>query len=69
MFMNHQLTTTVDQIRFLKPDIAVVDGSYRAIDNTSTSGSKAFTGLFTLIMRKSGGNWLCVAMRSISQEQ
>jgi uncharacterized protein (TIGR02246 family) len=67
VFMDHRLTTTVDQIRFLKPDIAVVDGSYKAIGNKSTSGSKAFTGLFTLIMRKSGGNWLCVAMRSISQ--
>ena len=64
MFMNHRLTTTVDQIRFLKSDISVVDGSYKA---TSTSGSKPFTGLFTLIMRKTGGNWLCVAMRSISQ--
>ena len=66
VFMNHQLTTTVDQIRLLKPDIAVVDGSYKAT-NKSASDSKPFTGLFTLIMRKNGGNWLCVAMRSISQ--
>lgn len=64
VFMNYQLTTTVDQIRFLKHDISVVDGSYKA---TSTTGSKPFTGLFTLIMRETGGNWLCVAMRSISQ--
>jgi uncharacterized protein (TIGR02246 family) len=66
VFKNHELTTTVDQIRFLKPDISVVDGSYRAIVK-STSDSKPYTGLFTLVMRKTGGKWLCVAMRSISQ--
>ena len=67
VFRDHRLTTTVDQIRFLKADIAVVDGSYKATHNQSTSGSKPFTGLFTLIIRKSSGKWLCVAMRSISQ--
>lgn len=66
IFQNYQLSTAVDQIRFLKPDIALVDGSYKAVE-TGTDEAKTFTGLFTLVMRKAGDNWLCVAMRSISQ--
>jgi uncharacterized protein (TIGR02246 family) len=30
VFKDRKLTTTVEQIRFLKPDIGIVDGSYQA---------------------------------------
>lgn len=66
VFKNYQLTIAVGQIRFLKQDIAIVDGSYKAAE-TGTGESKPSNGLFTLVMRKTGGTWLGVAMRSISQ--
>jgi uncharacterized protein (TIGR02246 family) len=65
IFKNFQLGV-VEQIRFLNPDIGIVDGSYKAME-TESDAAKSFTGLFTLVMRKAGGQWLCVAMRSISQ--
>jgi uncharacterized protein (TIGR02246 family) len=66
VFKSYTLKTTVDQIRFLKPDIALIDGAYEATHAHDDSANR-FVGMFTLVMRKIGRDWLCLAMRSIGR--
>src|SRR5207245_4379810 len=59
------LTRTVENIRFLKPDIAIVDGIYEATGMRDTAGNPAppLRQWVTNVMVKQNGRWLITAWR------
>ena len=60
VFKNAQMVSTVDRIRFIRPDVAIVDGTFAI----SGSGIKPDPkGLDTLIVVKDNGNWKATALR------
>ena len=60
-----RLTRTVQQVRFLSPDLALVDGTSEYLGVTSRSGERLapIRGTFTNLMRKRDGTWWIIAQR------
>ena len=59
--------TTIDQLRFLTPDIALVDGEF-TITGASTSDHKerpAEHGYFTVIAERVSGQWMVASNREM----
>lgn len=56
---NAQIVYTVDHIRFLKPDVALVDSRFEILGSTLPKEE----GLTTLVMTNQGGRWLLAAQR------
>jgi len=60
-----KLTNAIEDIRFLKPDIAIVNGTYEATGIRSNAQSAPLKGLYTVIMGKERGQWVGLGARSI----
>ena len=56
--------TTISSLRFLRPDIALVDGK---ADIFAADGSNS-TGRFTAVWNKSSGRWLLTSLRDLPGE-
>src|SRR5262245_9015479 len=59
------LSASIEDIRFLKSDIAVANGAYEATGIGSNAQAAPLKGLHTSIMCKKGETWMCVGARSI----
>ncbi len=67
MFMQSHQTAEVKKIRFLKPDVAVVDVRWEmtgALSPDSIS-QPVRTGLLDLVFTSSGGSWLITVMHNV----
>lgn len=60
MLKNAHRTATVKSIRFLTPEIALVDADYELSGRTTNSGAEQppVKGLLSLVMTKHDGKWL-----------
>jgi uncharacterized protein (TIGR02246 family) len=66
MFMQSHQTAEVKRIRFLKPDVAVVDVRWEMTGALSPHGASIpfRTGLLDLVFTSSGGAWLITVMHN-----
>ncbi len=66
-YKGSQFTSTVDSIRFIRPDVAVVDGAWQAVGVRAPNGKElpALKGLYTLVVSKKGGKWQAVSSRTM----
>ena len=66
MFMQSHLTAELKRIRFLKPDIAVVDARWEMTGALSPNGAAipVRAGLLDLVFTSSGGVWLIAVMHN-----
>ena len=55
-------TITVEQVRFLTPDVAIADGRYEL---TGLSGGANRSMWATLVLRKTDGGWRIAAIRNM----
>jgi uncharacterized protein (TIGR02246 family) len=60
-----ELTNAIEDIRFLKPDIAIVNGTYEASGMGSNAQATPLKGIYTTIMGNERGQWVALAVRSI----
>jgi uncharacterized protein (TIGR02246 family) len=60
-----KLTNAIEDIRFLKPDIAIVNGTYEATGIGANAQSAPLKGIYTVIMGKEKGQWVGLGARSI----
>jgi uncharacterized protein (TIGR02246 family) len=60
-----KLSASINDIRFLKPDVAIANGAYEATGIASNAQAAPLKGLHTSIMCKRGETWICVGARSI----
>ena len=60
MLKNAHRTATVKSVRFLTPEIALVDADYELTGRTTNSGAEQAPakGLLSLVMTKHGDKWL-----------
>jgi uncharacterized protein (TIGR02246 family) len=67
MFMQSHQTAEVKKIRFLKPDVAVVDAEWKMTGALGPDGVSrpVRTGLLDLVFTSSGGNWLITVMHNV----
>jgi uncharacterized protein (TIGR02246 family) len=67
MFMQSHQTGELKQIRFLKPDVAVVDVRWEMTGALTPDGaaSPPRSGLLDLVFTATGGNWLITVMHNI----
>lgn len=67
MFGKSHLSVEVKRIRFLKPDVAVVDVRWEMTGALTPDGTAApnQTGLFALVFTTSGGPWVITVMHTI----
>jgi uncharacterized protein (TIGR02246 family) len=66
MFSKSHLSTEVRKIRFLKPDVAVVDMRWEITDSLTAEGIPVpyRTGLLALVFTTSGGPWFITVMHN-----
>ena len=55
-------TITVEQVRFVTPDVAIADGHYEL---TGLSGGAARSMLATLVLKKTDNEWRITAIRNM----
>jgi len=62
-------STPIDSIRFLRPDVAIVDARFSLSGLRAPDGSAlpARRGLLTLVVTKEGSRWLIASMRGIPE--
>jgi uncharacterized protein (TIGR02246 family) len=67
MFMQSHQTAEVKKIRFLKPDVAVVDGRWEMTGALTPDGVSlpVRTGLLDLVFTSSSGSWLITVMHNV----
>ena len=67
MFMQSHQSAEVKKIRFLKPDVAVVDVRWEMTGALSPDGSSRAvrTGLLDLVFTSSGGSWFIAVMHNV----
>jgi uncharacterized protein (TIGR02246 family) len=67
MFMQSHLTAEVKKIRFLKPDVAVVDVRWEMTGALSPDGTAlpVRSGLLDLVFVSSSGSWLIAVMHNV----
>jgi uncharacterized protein (TIGR02246 family) len=61
-FRNARMVATVDRIRFIRPDVVLVDGTFEI---TGTEIKPAPKGLRTIVLVKDNGRWVITALRSM----
>ena len=61
-FRNAGMVATVDRMRFIRPDVVLVDGTFEI---TGTEIKPAPKGLRTIVLVKENGRWLITALRSM----
>jgi uncharacterized protein (TIGR02246 family) len=66
-FRGARITRTVRAIRFIKPDVAIADGSWKTVGALGPDGKEypPLKGLYTIITVKQRGVWLILAARSM----
>ncbi len=66
-FKGARITRTVRAIRFIKPDIAIADGSWKTVGARGPDGKEypPLKGLYTIVTVKKRGVWLILAARSM----
>ena len=52
----------VESIRFIEPDVAIVDGRYETLNAATGGARKMWT---TLLMKRTGGGWRITAIRNM----
>ena len=59
---------TIQQIRFLRPDVALVEGTVETTGGTDADGTQRapFAGLFQFVVTKDNGRWLIAAVRALA---
>ena len=57
------LSFTSTEVRFVRPDLAIVHASWRMTDDARTPEPR--TGLMTLVLTTQGGSWQIVAVHNI----
>jgi uncharacterized protein (TIGR02246 family) len=64
---NFHYTRRIEQIRFLRTDVALVEGIVEMTGGTNSDGThrEPFAGLFQFVMTKDNGRWLIAAVRAI----
>jgi uncharacterized protein (TIGR02246 family) len=70
-YKGSRATSEVTQVRFLKPDVAIVDGKW-SIDGAHAADGKsapAELGIFSLVTVKQDGSWRIAALREQSSAQ
>jgi uncharacterized protein (TIGR02246 family) len=55
-------TITVDSIRFVGPDVAVVDGRYDSIGRTDGTDQRMLT---SMVLKRESGDWKIAAIRNM----
>lgn len=60
VFRNARIESTVTRIRFIRPDVAIVDGTFMITASDVKPDPK---GLDTFVMVKEGGVWRATALR------
>jgi uncharacterized protein (TIGR02246 family) len=67
VFKGATLKTTITSIRFLKPDVAIVNGSFEVSGTKGPDGKElpVRKGLSTNIVAKPGDKWLIAALRGM----
>ena len=60
-----ELTNAIEDIRFLTPDVAIVNGTYEASGIGSNARATPLKGIYTVIMGKKGDRYVGLAARSI----
>jgi uncharacterized protein (TIGR02246 family) len=60
-----KLANAIEDIRFIKPDIAIVNGTYEATGIGSNTQAAPLKGLYTVIMGKERRKWMALGARSI----
>ena len=67
MFMQSHQTAEVKRIRFLKPDVAVVDVPWKMTGALTPDGNARpiRTGLLDFVFTSSGGSWLITVMHNL----
>ncbi len=61
-YKNSKFELVIDQIRKIKEDVAIVDGSWKVSGKGLPKGYKV-NGIYTQILMKSNNKWLIVAAR------
>lgn len=62
-FRNAKMVATVDRIRFIRPDVALVDGKFEI---SGSDISPAPKGLRTFVLVKENGRWMITALRQMT---
>lgn len=67
VFRQARLTSPVKRIRFVKKDVAVVDGSYKILNAKAGDGRALppLRGLYSTVLVRRGGNWRYFAHRAM----
>ena len=65
VFKNSELNLAVERVRFIRPDVAIVDGSYELFNATNPRGEPIGrrTGYFVTVLAKNGDSWQVDATR------
>ena len=61
-FRNAKMQASVDRIRFIRPDVALVDGKFEISGSEITPAPK---GLRTFVLVKENGHWMITALRQM----
>jgi uncharacterized protein (TIGR02246 family) len=61
-FRNARMVATVDRIRFIRPDVSLVDGTFEV---TGTEITPAPKGRRTFVLVKENGRWMITALRQM----
>jgi uncharacterized protein (TIGR02246 family) len=61
VFKNARDTVTIDRVRFIRPDVALIDGTFE-ITGSEIPGPP-LKGLQTLVLVKEDGRWMITALR------
>jgi len=66
-YAGSKAAATVDQIRWLKPDLALVDGAFEITGATGSDHRQlpAEKGRYTVVLKKENGHWWIVANREM----
>ena len=62
-FRNAKMVATIDRIRFIRPDVALVDGTFEISGSDITPAPK---GLRTFVLVKENGRWMITALRQMT---
>ena len=61
-FRNAKMAATIERIRFIRPDVALVDGTFAISGSEITPAPK---GLRTFVLVKENGRWMITALRQM----
>ncbi len=66
-YKGSHFSSTVDSVRFLKPDVAILDGAWETVGAHTPKGGPLppLKGLYTLIVVKKAGRWHVASSRTM----